>query len=125
MKVLLSIKPKYVQKIILGVKLYEYRKVIFKNTDVKSILVYSSHPEKRIVGEIEIEKILCNTPQMLWLDTYRDSGLTIEEFTKYFKGKNKAYAIKIKAFHLFPKPLTLEEFCPNIHAPQSFIYIKK
>lgn len=30
MKILLSIKPRFVEKIISGEKLYEYRKVVFK-----------------------------------------------------------------------------------------------
>lgn len=38
MKVLLSIKPEFVEEIILGNKKFEYRKSIFKRKDISSIV---------------------------------------------------------------------------------------
>ncbi|RAX12581.1 hypothetical protein CKY02_11450 [Photorhabdus bodei] len=40
MKVLLSIKPEYVDRILNGSKKFEFRKVAFKNNQVQSVVIY-------------------------------------------------------------------------------------
>ena len=40
MRVLLSIKPEFVEKIFSGEKLYEYRKAMFKNVNVSTVVIY-------------------------------------------------------------------------------------
>ena len=44
MKVLMSIKPEFVEEIIKGTKKYEYRKSLFKNPDISEIVVYATQP---------------------------------------------------------------------------------
>lgn len=58
MKALLSIKPEFVEKILSGEKLVEYRKAVFKRPEVKSVVIYSTMPDGLIVGEFEIGQIL-------------------------------------------------------------------
>ena len=124
MKILLSIKPRFVEKIILGEKTFEYRKVIFKRPDVDTLVVYSSGNVKKIVGEIKIKRVLCDSPQNIWIKTRSNSGLSEEEFMEYFKNKSKAYAIEIESFNAFESADTLQNKYPGIKAPQSFVYIK-
>ncbi len=58
MKVLLSIKPKYAELIFDGSKKFEFRRTIFKNIQVKTVVVYASSPVQRVIGEFQIEEIL-------------------------------------------------------------------
>ena len=58
MKALLSIKPEFVEEIIEGRKKFEYRKKLFKRSDISSIVVYATKPYGKVVGEFEIETIL-------------------------------------------------------------------
>ena len=58
MKVLLSIKPEFAEKIFNGTKKYEFRKSIFKNKDVDTVVVYASSPWQYVIGEFHIDKIL-------------------------------------------------------------------
>jgi predicted transcriptional regulator len=51
MKAILSIKPKFVEEIISGRKRFEFRRRIFKKK-ISTILVYSSSPIQKFVGEI-------------------------------------------------------------------------
>lgn len=51
MKVLLSIKPEFVEKIFSGEKRFEYRKSIFKQQNIDTIVIYSTMPVGMIVGE--------------------------------------------------------------------------
>lgn len=62
MKVLLSIKPSYVDKIRTGRKKFEFRKIIFKNVP-DSIIVYETMPVGKVVGEIFFDRILRDSPK--------------------------------------------------------------
>ena len=62
---LLSIRPEYVQQIIEGTKKVEFRKKVFSNT-VKKVVVYSSYPQKRIVGYFRVTNIIIDTPLDIW-----------------------------------------------------------
>ena len=124
MKVLLSIKPNFVAEIFNGSKRYEFRKALYKRRDLKTIVVYSSSPVCRLVGEIEVEDVLCDNPEDLWNRTKSAAGISKDYFLNYFAGRNLAYAIKIKAFHPYKRPLKLREKYPGITPPQSFCYVE-
>ena len=95
MKVLLSIKPEFVEKIIRGEKKYEYRKRIFKK-----------HVEK------------------IWLETSKYSGVEKDFFMEYFRNKDKGYALKISEVTTFDEPIDPKEKFDNFITPQSFKYIE-
>lgn len=118
--IILSIHPCHIEKIFSGEKLYEFRKNI--PSDIQNIVVYATSPIKKIVATIEVEKVLTGTPESIWEQTSKHAGVTKEFFMSYFKGKEKANAIKIKRFFKLkePKPLS----CIGIkNVPQSFTYI--
>ncbi|MEJ9303085.1 ASCH domain-containing protein [Priestia megaterium] len=123
MKVLLSIKPEFVEEIVLGTKRFEYRKSIFKRKDISSIVVYATKPYGKVVGEFEIEDILVDNPENIWKITKEYSGITKSYFNEYFQDKPKGFAIQIKEFKKYEIPLDLYEFDNNLKvAPQSFCY---
>jgi len=122
MKVLLSIRPKYVRKIISGKKGYEFRKVIFKDQSVQEIYIYSSSPVKKIVGKFKIGQIIEGHPEALWEQVKDHAGLTRDDFFGYFSGKDKGYAIEIVNFVRFEKPVDPKKNDPKFIPPQSFQY---
>lgn len=81
MNVLLSIKPNYVKEIINGNKRYEFRKTIFNNhRNVAKVFIYSTSPQKKIVGYFKIGKIVKDAPEVLW-KKYKDmSGMDEDDF---------------------------------------------
>jgi predicted transcriptional regulator len=121
MKVVLSIKPEFANKIFDGSKKFEFRKSIFKNENVKTILVYSSSPVQKVIGEFRIEKIIKHDLQTLWELTKEFSGITEEYFYEYFADKEQGFAIKIKTKTRYRKPKCLREDF-NLTPPQSFAY---
>ena len=66
MKVVLSIKPQFANKIFDGTKKFEFRKAIFKNQNVTSVLVYASSPVQKVIGEFEIGEIFNFDLKTLW-----------------------------------------------------------
>ena len=126
MKALLSIKPEFVEEIIEGRKKFEYRKKVFKRSDISSIVVYATKPYGKVVGEFEIETILEENIDKLWSDTKHLSGISEEFFYEYFKDRDSGFAIQIKKFKEYKKHLELSEFDSTIKAaPQSFCYIRR
>ena len=113
--VLLSIKPEFSRKIFEGSKKYEFRKLVFKDSSVKRVIVYSSAPEKKVVGEIEIDSILEGSPDVIWEQTK-------EFYDTYFHGRDKAYAIKVASVKRYKSPKSLADFGLRL-APQSFAYV--
>jgi len=120
--VLLSIKPEFSRKIFEGSKKYEFRKLVFKDSSVKRVIVYSSAPEKKVVGEFEIDSILEGSPDVIWEQTKRESGITKEFYDTYFHGRDKAYAIKVASVKRYKSPKSLADFGHRL-APQSFAYV--
>ena len=123
MRVLLSIKPKYVEKILCGTKKYEFRKIIFKNEDIREIVIYSSSPMKKIVGTCAIGSVIEDRPSVLWEMLKEGSGLYEEEFFSYFDGKERGYAIEIEDINKFERPVDPWKFEADFIPPQSFQYI--
>ena len=123
MDALLSIKPEYVEEIRRGRKLFEYRKGIFRRR-IDKVIVYSTEPCGRIVGEFEVKGIIQDAPEKLWNRTSKFSGISHDFFEKYFDGREIAYAIEIGDHREYEIPQKIQELFPNVKAaPQSFIYV--
>ena len=122
MKVLLSIKPEYAEKILHGKKKYEFRRTIFKNEEVSKIVIYATSPIKKIIGEFEIEDILTLNTYDLWEKTMKYSGINKEFYDDYFSGKEEGHAIKIRKPKRYSKYMDLCDYDIK-QAPQSFVYL--
>lgn len=123
MKVVLSIKPEFAYKIFDGTKKFEFRKSIFKNSDVSSVVVYASSPVQKVIGEFEIGKILNDSLDELWKLTGDSSGISKEYFYEYFSDKDTGFAIQVANKRKYKKPKCIKKDF-NLHPPQSFAYIR-
>lgn len=124
MKVVLSIKPEFAYKIFDGSKKFEFRRTIFKNKEVKSVVVYASSPVQKVIGEFEIGEIINRDLDTLWNLTKEFSGITEDFFYSYFSNKENGFAIKVKNKKKYKNPKCLKEDF-KLNPPQSFVYIKK
>lgn len=119
--ILLSIKPKFVKNILNGTKKFEYRKRI-PTKNVKTMAIYSSYPECKVVALVDIDAIIKLPVEELWETTKYHSGITKEFFDKYFKNKKYGYAYCLGYVYKFPESYNIEEFnCKK--PPQDFQYI--
>lgn len=120
-KILMSINPEHVENILAGKKTYEYRKIKC-NRKVDSIIIYSTYPVMKVVAEVEVKELICDTPKNLWKKTRSGSGIKKSFFDKYYIDKKVAYAFSLGKVNAFKKSLDLSDFSVK-YAPQSFIYI--
>lgn len=123
MKILLSIKPEFVEKIISGEKKFEFRKTLPKREGVTTVVVYSTMPVGKVVGEFKVKDMLSYTPESLWEKTKDFSGITKHFFDEYFATKSLAHAFEIDTFNLYETPLGIAEVLPSGTPPQSYCYI--
>ncbi len=121
-KILLSINPEHVNHILDGSKEYEFRKIKCRES-VDGIVIYCTAPVKRIVAEADIDTILEDTPEKVWLQTKKKSGISAEFFFNYYEGKEKAIAYKLTNLNIFDEPKTLADYGLSA-APQSFVYVQ-
>ncbi len=119
--ILLSIKPEYTVRIFNHTKQYEFRKRI-PQKPITRVIVYSSDPEQRVVGEFEVLETIKMKPSPLWETTKKVAGITRAKYREYFHGCNVAYAFKIGKTVLYETPKTLKEY-GICSAPQSFYYL--
>jgi predicted transcriptional regulator len=123
MKVLLSIKPEFAEKIFNGTKRVEFRRIIYRSDKITSIVVYASSPVQKIVGEFEVDEVLSGSPEYLWYETSKDAGISKTHFDQYFADKGIGYAIRIKSVKRYRDPLCLKLDFNISHPPQSFQYL--
>lgn len=123
LKILLPIKPEYAEQILNRTKKYEYRKQRCKRNDIQSIVIYETAPIKKVVGEVEVTKIIENTPSKLWEETNQYGGIEKSKYNQYFKNKNKAFAYVLGKVNKYDIPKELKDFNINFY-PQSYVYLK-
>jgi len=122
-KVLLSIKPEYVEKILNGSKKFEFRKNIFKKEGIKTVVIYSTMPVGKVVAEFEIEDILCEEPSSIWNVTKREAGISKEFFDSYYDGRDKAVAIQVGKLKKYAEPFCISLLGDRVKPPQSYRYL--
>ena len=121
-KILLSIHPEYVKKIISGEKKWEFRKVLPKGR-FDTIVIYSTYPVRKIIGEVECTGIFMGTPKKVWEETKCDRGIEKDKYLSYYRDIREAVAFRLGKVTVYETPKTLEELGLS-NAPQSFVYLK-
>ena len=122
-KLLLSIKPKYVDAIIAGTKRVEYRTRIRKDPEVTTALIYRSRDLKQIVAEFTIGGIIEGSPEQVWEQTKAFGGIEEKDYFRYFANRDIAYAYQICNIVIYPEAIPLSSLGIE-KAPVNFMYIE-
>lgn len=125
MDVLLSVKPKFADRIVTGDKKFEFRRAVFKSYVPKLVIVYVSSPMRRIIGSFTVGGVHAGKPSVLWKRFQSDAGMGRREFFEYFAGVDHGYAIRIERFVLFETPIDPFKKYRDFVAPQSFCYFHR
>lgn len=118
--VIISIKPEYAEKILNGEKRIEYRKKI--PACYNHFYLYATSPIQKIIGYVGRHGTINGTIENIWEATKDYSGITHEEYLKYFKNKGYAKGIELIFPHRFKNPISLIELGIET-PPQMYRYI--
>ena len=122
MLVILSIKPKYAERILSGEKKCEFRKSSFPR-HIKTAIIYESKPVGKIVGWFNISKHETGKPMDIWKKHSKIGGITEKEFIEYYDGYNEAVCLKIDKVYRLDSPIDPFESDHDFVIPQSFRYV--
>lgn len=120
---LLSINPEYVENILNETKRFEFRKSRCKYS-VDSVIIYSTAPVKKIVGEAHIVRIIESSPEEVWNETKDAAGITKGFFDEYYRGREKAVAYELGDVIKYAEPMALSDFGLR-WPPQSYSYVDR
>ena len=123
---LISVKPEFAEKIVNGTKTIELRKSC-PNVNVGDlVIIYSTLPEKAIVGTCIVKAIIKKSPPQLWREYSDKMGIDKKRYLEYFKGSTMAVGIVLTAIDKLDKKLSLDSVrksIPTFSPPQTFRYL--
>jgi type I restriction enzyme S subunit len=121
--VLISIKPKFVEKILDGTKKYEFRKQVPNKNRVGDVYIYSSAPVQRVVAKFPMTEVHVKSPKEVWELCHDYAGISESDFYQYYYGKDRAHAIEIKDLKKFDQPINPFKIGQKFWPPQSYMFV--
>ena len=125
--IIISIKPEFANKIFDGTKTIELRKSSPKANEGDMMIIYSTSPEKAILGICRIKGVIKSTPSELWLRFSDSFGIDKKRYNDYYSDANSAVGIVLNDAKRFKNKIPLnifKELFPNFSPPQTFKYIE-
>ena len=107
-RLLITIDPETAQKIIKGEKKYEYTKFHHPH-EFEKIIIRVSAPVNQIIGEIEVKEVITGEKTKIWEETKENSGITKEEYEKYYENKETAVVYRLGKVMLYEIPIDVTE----------------
>jgi predicted transcriptional regulator len=125
---LLSVKPRYAEAILDGRKTVELRRTRPRIEVPTTALIYSSSPERALVGTCDVTEVVSYTPLGLWRLLGSLSAVSYEEFRAYFTGCDMAYGLMLANVHPLSRAVALPDLrrrWQGFQPPQSFRYLSR
>jgi len=121
--ILISIQPRFAERILAGDKVLEFRRV-WAASPVDKIAIYSSFPVQRIVGFARVKVVHHGSPTSLWeLARQKGGGISRRQLYEYFRGKQTGYAIELDGVVKVNGGLDPKKLFADFRPPQSFHYL--
>lgn len=123
--VLLSLKPRFAEAILRGVKTVELRRQRVALAPGAAVLVYASSPVMAIIGTARVRAVEHDDPQQIWTRHSTSVALTREEFDDYLRGAGSVSAITLEKPAFLDSPVTLQQLRGEqpFHPPQSYCFV--
>lgn len=125
---LISVKPEFAEKIFAGVKRIELRKSRPSVTAGDIVIVYSTLPEKAVLGSCTVKEVVTDTPVALWNTYHNELGIDKKRYFEYYKDMGIAVGIVLTSVQKFPEKIPLETIrkdFPQFTPPQTFKYFQR
>ena len=120
-RIVLSIRPQFVDAIFAGRKRFELRKRRPAIGPGAVVYVYCTAPRQAIVGRFVCGNVHAGRPEELWARFGRLSSICPAQFAEYFEGSEIGYALEIEQVVRWREPLSLSAIrglTPRFWPPQ-------
>ena len=124
--IVLSLKPRFAQAILAGVKTVELRRTVPKIVIPTRALLYAASPVRALLGTCVITSVRSADLAALWHDYGSRSELSFHEFQQYFEGVDTGTALTLSDPQALSRPIPLQDLRAKprgFRPPQSFAYV--
>ena len=124
--VVLSLKPRFAEAILAGVKTVEVRRTEPKIVVPTRALLYAASPVRALLGTCIITSVRSTDLAALWREYGSDAALSHEEFLRYFEGVDVGTALTLTEPQRFSRRVPLQDMRAkpkSFRPPQSFAYV--
>ena len=124
--VVLSLKPRFAEAILAGVKTVELRRTEPKIVVPTRALLYAASPVRALLGTCIITSVRSTDLAALWWEYGSDAALSHEEFLRYFEGVDVGTALALTEPRRFSRRVPLQDMRAkpkSFRPPQSFAYV--
>jgi predicted transcriptional regulator len=125
--VLLSVQPEFARTLLAGTKTAEVRRRFPDQPDGTVVYVYSSSPDKQLLGTLRTKAVHRCRPDSVW-DRFRDMiGISRSYLQDYLDGAKEAVIIELGSPVKLDRPIHLDELRTHlgVEPPQSFRYLSE
>jgi predicted transcriptional regulator len=123
-RILISIRPRYVERILAGTKVVEVRKRFSRRWLGSRAVLYGSRPLSSLVGEATIAAITCGSPSHIWSVYGQRIGAGWQELEEYAGSCDEISAIELADVAPYISPVDLTQLSHltkmDLRPPQSF-----
>jgi predicted transcriptional regulator len=123
---LLSVRPRYAERILAGIKTVELRRIRPRVSKGDVLLLYVSSPVKALKAISRVNEITWSEPNELWRQIAHRAGITHHEFQDYFGGADMGCAIHLQEVQELSPSISLSalrEQWPGFSPPQLYYYL--
>lgn len=122
---LLSVRPRFAAMLLAGTKTAEVRRRFPEIPVGMTVVIYSSSPEKAVLGTMTVQKLVRSTAAGIWGDYSDAIGIGKPELTDYLEGASECSVLELKEPQRWANTVSLEALREFMHLEpaQSFRYL--
>lgn len=121
--VLISLLPKYAEKIASGTKRIEFRRT-WTAEPVAVLTLYATAPVSRVIGIAHVRRVVEASPTALWRYAQQyGGGISRRDLYAYMSGKKTGFALLLGPVELFDPPVDPKHATKSFRPPQSFRFL--
>ena len=124
--VVLSLKPRFAEAILAGVKTVELRRTVPKIEVPTRALLYATTPVRALLGTCVITNVRSAALTVLWREYGSRSDLRYVEFQQYFVGANAGTVLELTQPQALSQRIPLQDLRAKprgFRPPQSYSYV--
>ena len=125
--IIISVKPEHARNIVAGLKTVELRRRFADTSAIgRWMLIYSSSPEKAIIGAARIENVRRMVVESLWKTFREQACIPHSAFLNYFSGVTEGVGVILGPVTRFDMAIPASELRErfSFHPPQSYRYVR-